>query len=210
MQPTNFTCSRCGSPLMPGSTQCGNCGLTFAAPVPIAGPAPAYAPTAPAGKNPAAVVIVVIAVLLGLVFMIAVMAAILFPVFAKARDKAREISSRSNMKIIAVALVQYTQDYDGKMPPMNNAADFKAAVSSYVPNQKDGIDPFVETGANVPYQPNAALSCKPIADISSPETIVLLQETVPHSDRKVNILYADGTVETVMPGGDQSAPDTSQ
>ena len=40
------------------------------------------------------------------------MAAILFPVFAKAREKARQSSCSSNLKQLGVALIQYQQDYD--------------------------------------------------------------------------------------------------
>ena len=36
MQPTTFTCQQCGAPLQGGMTQCPNCGMAFAAPVPLA------------------------------------------------------------------------------------------------------------------------------------------------------------------------------
>lgn len=54
--------------------------------------------------------------LLVVIAIIAILAAILFPVFAKAREKARTSSCQSNMKQIGVALAQYTQDYDEKLP----------------------------------------------------------------------------------------------
>lgn len=54
--------------------------------------------------------------LLVVIAIIAILAAILFPVFAKAREKARQTSCLSNMKQIGLALVQYTQDYDGLYP----------------------------------------------------------------------------------------------
>jgi type II secretory pathway pseudopilin PulG len=43
---------------------------------------------------------------------IAILAAILFPVFAKAREKARQTSCLSNAKQLGLALLQYLQDYD--------------------------------------------------------------------------------------------------
>jgi prepilin-type N-terminal cleavage/methylation domain-containing protein/prepilin-type processing-associated H-X9-DG protein len=50
--------------------------------------------------------------LLVVIAIIAILAAILFPVFAQAREKARGITCASNMKQIGTALVMYRQDYD--------------------------------------------------------------------------------------------------
>jgi prepilin-type N-terminal cleavage/methylation domain-containing protein/prepilin-type processing-associated H-X9-DG protein len=50
--------------------------------------------------------------LLVVIAIIAILAAILFPVFAKARDKARQSSCLSNLKQIALASLGYAQDYD--------------------------------------------------------------------------------------------------
>jgi prepilin-type N-terminal cleavage/methylation domain-containing protein/prepilin-type processing-associated H-X9-DG protein len=53
--------------------------------------------------------------LLVVIAIIAILAAILMPVFAQAREKARGASCQSNLKQIALALSMYQQDYDGKM-----------------------------------------------------------------------------------------------
>lgn len=50
--------------------------------------------------------------LLVVIAIIAILAAILFPVFARAREKARQTSCLSNMKQIGLAVMQYVQDYD--------------------------------------------------------------------------------------------------
>ena len=50
--------------------------------------------------------------LLVVIAIIAILAAILFPVFAQAREKARQASCVSNLKQIGLAMLQYTQDYD--------------------------------------------------------------------------------------------------
>ena len=50
--------------------------------------------------------------LLVVIAIIAILAAILFPVFAKAREKARQTSCVSNLKQIATSLLMYAQDYD--------------------------------------------------------------------------------------------------
>jgi prepilin-type N-terminal cleavage/methylation domain-containing protein/prepilin-type processing-associated H-X9-DG protein len=57
--------------------------------------------------------------LLVVIAIIAILAAILFPVFAKAREKARQISCSSNMKQLALGLLQYNQDWDDAMPNTN-------------------------------------------------------------------------------------------
>jgi prepilin-type N-terminal cleavage/methylation domain-containing protein/prepilin-type processing-associated H-X9-DG protein len=54
--------------------------------------------------------------LLVVIAIIAILAAILFPVFAKAREKARQSSCSSNLKQIALAAMQYAQDYDERTP----------------------------------------------------------------------------------------------
>ena len=52
--------------------------------------------------------------LLVVIAIIAILAAILFPVFARARENARRASCLSNLKQIGLGMMQYTQDYDEK------------------------------------------------------------------------------------------------
>jgi prepilin-type N-terminal cleavage/methylation domain-containing protein/prepilin-type processing-associated H-X9-DG protein len=54
--------------------------------------------------------------LLVVIAIIAILAAILFPVFAKAREKARQSSCSANHKQVGLAAIQYMQDYDEKFP----------------------------------------------------------------------------------------------
>src|SRR5471032_2451039 len=54
--------------------------------------------------------------LLVVIAIIAILASILFPVFARARENARRASCQSNLKQIGLAVAQYTQDYDEKLP----------------------------------------------------------------------------------------------
>ena len=73
---------------------------------------PTFAPSKPAlsrGRHAFTLIelLVVIAI-------IAILAAILFPVFARARENARRSSCQSNLKQIGLGMMQYTQDYDEK------------------------------------------------------------------------------------------------
>jgi prepilin-type N-terminal cleavage/methylation domain-containing protein len=54
--------------------------------------------------------------LLVVIAIIAILAAILFPVFAQAREKARQASCQSNLKQIGLAFKMYIQDYDERWP----------------------------------------------------------------------------------------------
>ncbi len=76
--------------------------------------------------------------LLVVIAIIAILAAILFPVFAKAREKARQSSCLSNLKQIGLATLQYVQDYDERMPGYLNVGGFRynphTAVAPYINN----------------------------------------------------------------------------
>jgi prepilin-type N-terminal cleavage/methylation domain-containing protein/prepilin-type processing-associated H-X9-DG protein len=61
--------------------------------------------------------------LLVVIAIIAILAAILFPVFAKAREKARQTSCLSNIKQLALANLMYAQDYDEKLCRFEYMAD---------------------------------------------------------------------------------------
>jgi len=63
--------------------------------------------------------------LLIVIAIIAILAAILFPAFARARENARRTSCQSNLKQIGLGLIQYIGDYDEVMIPgySNNAGD---------------------------------------------------------------------------------------
>jgi len=54
--------------------------------------------------------------LLVVIAIIAILAAILFPVFSQAREKARQSSCTSNLRQLNLGLAQYVQDYDEKFP----------------------------------------------------------------------------------------------
>ncbi len=68
--------------------------------------------------------------LLVVIAIIAILAAILFPVFARARENARRSSCTSNLKQIGLGALQYSQDYDEKVLPLRW---YYAGGASYMP-----------------------------------------------------------------------------
>jgi prepilin-type N-terminal cleavage/methylation domain-containing protein/prepilin-type processing-associated H-X9-DG protein len=58
--------------------------------------------------------------ILVVIAIIALLAAILFPVFARARENARRASCQSNLKQLALGMSMYLQDVDGVYPPFDN------------------------------------------------------------------------------------------
>ncbi len=61
--------------------------------------------------------------LLVVIAIIAILAAILFPVFARARENARRAACQSNLKQITLGIIQYTQDYDERLPTSADGGD---------------------------------------------------------------------------------------
>ena len=94
--------------------------------------------------------------LLVVIAIIAILAAILFPVFAQAREKARAASCQSNLKQIMSGVKMYTQDYDETFPmsayllPPNRVVSVYGAVEPYMKNIQIFICPSFSPGINWP------------------------------------------------------------
>ena len=102
--------------------------------------------------------------LLVVIAIIAILAAILFPAFARARENARRASCQSNMKQMGLGFAQYTQDYDERLPcgwkDMSQAAPWnqetgRGWAGQLMPYMKStqilkcGSDSTTATGSNV-------------------------------------------------------------
>jgi prepilin-type N-terminal cleavage/methylation domain-containing protein/prepilin-type processing-associated H-X9-DG protein len=110
--------------------------------------------------------------LLVVIAIIAILAAVLFPVFATARDKARQSACTSNVKQLGVAFMQYVQDYDELMPSGANIYAYgngwAAQVYPYVksdgvficPSDTSTVSPVVSYGYN---SANVVNSSTPLA-----------------------------------------------
>jgi len=79
--------------------------------------------------------------LLVVIAIIAILAAILFPVFAQAREQARKASCQSNLKQLTLAFGMYRQDYDEKypfggwLPNSNGSGEWQNTIAPYIKNK---------------------------------------------------------------------------
>ncbi len=113
--------------------------------------------------------------LLVVIAIIAILAAILFPVFQKVRENARRASCASNEKQLGIAFTQYTQDFDEKYP------------ATFCNGWENSIYPFVkskgvflcpdETDGSLSYAENILDVTGPnISQFNAPASTVLLLE----------------------------------
>jgi prepilin-type N-terminal cleavage/methylation domain-containing protein len=87
--------------------------------------------------------------LLVVIAIIAILAAILFPVFAQAREKARQTTCLSNLKQVGLGFMMYSQDYDEVMPPWtsNACGTLPGGAFGFQYLFPKLIDPYIKNGA---------------------------------------------------------------
>lgn len=89
--------------------------------------------------------------LLVVIAIIAILAAILFPVFGRARENARRSSCQSNLKQIGLGLLQYTQDYDEKyMTDWDGERSYKQSIQPYLKSGQIWACPSNTLNSEVP------------------------------------------------------------
>ncbi len=144
--------------------------------------------------------------LLVVIAIIAILAAILFPVFAKAREKARQSSCSSNLKQLSLAMLQYIQDYDertlsGNCDGYSYGTNWHIAIQPYVKNAQIYQCPSAPTGTliapgvanpcgggrpalgayvtphNLTYGHNLSQLFRKIAEIQGPSEVLMLGES---------------------------------
>lgn len=105
--------------------------------------------------------------LLVVIAIIAILAAILFPVFARARENARRASCMSNLKQIGLGVMQYVQDYDQKFPIVAIANGNATPERPY--GWADALQPYLKSTQiyQCPSEPNATnTSVNPVSGLS--------------------------------------------
>ena len=157
--------------------------------------------------------------LLVVIAIIAILAAILFPVFARARENARRSSCLSNLKQLGLGVAQYIQDYDETMPYQaiagtqvvsdfadpNSAPNFHRSVQPYLKSFQVLLCPSVSeaqtSGGGVPtlnpasattYLGNGVVYSQKISAIPTTSQIILLHEFYAIDSRSITRPYLNG------------------
>ncbi len=134
--------------------------------------------------------------LLVVIAIIAILAAILFPVFARAREKARQTSCLSNLKQLGLATQMYTQDYDELLvlryydvaPDWTLRINWYTALEPYIKNTNiykcpsDGGSSWLSYSMNCDrniggnYSYHGSNTCVKLASIQAPASTIWLAE----------------------------------
>jgi prepilin-type N-terminal cleavage/methylation domain-containing protein/prepilin-type processing-associated H-X9-DG protein len=118
--------------------------------------------------------------LLVVIAIIAILAAILFPVFARARENARRASCQSNLKQIGLGILQYTQDYDEKFCNYSRSVpgSWIVQLDPYVKSTQLFVCPSNATATNQSYGFNYYyIGDAALAAIGSPAETVMACDT---------------------------------
>lgn len=138
--------------------------------------------------------------LLVVIAIIAILAAILFPVFARAREKARATSCLNNVKELTLAIMMYVQDYDETYPAAYNYAPvdpvtWEDPAQSYVKNWQVFVCPSY--GGAHSYGVNSAVcllsetSRVKLGQVKRPAEVFLMMDSCAYyCSRTVCYLYA--------------------
>lgn len=156
--------------------------------------------------------------LLFVIAIIAILAAILFPVFARARESARRSGCANNLQQLGVALGMYAQSYDGRYPRTNNdfgaihrychSVDVFYCPSDAQPHEwkfKDGktsrnIDLYDDED-RTPVQISSSYVYKGGYTIEDRVDILVAGESKAFHRDRVNVLYLGGHVKSVPAEG---------
>lgn len=134
--------------------------------------------------------------LLVTIAIIALLTAILFPVFARAREQARKASCQSNLKQLGLAVAMYLQDYDETYPFQNLGYHNADGTTAH---WYDGLQPYTRS-----YQVWICPTSGPVTKYSSGREYsygVNLCGTSPNADYSIGQGFGDSITEPCTPTG---------
>ncbi|HEX9996847.1 MAG TPA: DUF1559 domain-containing protein [Abditibacterium sp.] len=127
-------------------------------------------------------------------FFYMLLAAILFPVFARARENARRSSCQTHLRHTAIAAIQFTADNKGKFPSGTTMAAWKTALGPYVGNDSIYNCPSTQNGEES-YILNPNLASADLETIENPAQTPLLFDADARHLEGVNVAFADGHIK---------------
>ena len=113
-------CAWCGTQVAEGAASCPACGR------PPAGPGAAPAPAKPRALPGSAIALIAIGVGMGLLAIIGIIAAITIPNLLDAQQKARQKRTMSDLRMLGTAVLSYSVDHEGEVPPASNPEELAA------------------------------------------------------------------------------------
>ncbi len=123
------------------------------------------------------------------------------PSFPKQRTTAQQATSESNLKQLALGIMQYTQDHDERLPDADKWVD---EIYPYVKSEAIFRDPSAPAGEKWSYAYNRTLSGVSLAKLDSPASTVMLFES------NTGLKNASDTGESIpLPGRHQGGTDFS-
>ena len=137
-----------------------------------------------------------------LVFM-GLVAAILFPVFAKVHSGGGPNRVSVHLEHLALALQQYAQDNNDLLPPMQDALTARRALASYAVSNEWGTqtpaDNFVNPFTNEAFEPNPVLSGKPLKSFKrlTRQQTIAFYDARPYNDGGHTVLMLNGSVKFI-------------
>jgi len=137
---------------------------------------------------------------------IAILAAILFPVFARAQEKGRQTNCQGNLQNIGAALKMYAYDHHGHLPPKDN--DLRPLVPNFLAEAEVFLCPSASgrrrPSAPPPPNPDAA-TCDYVyrgglCDDDLPNQVIAADDDNERHNRGANYLFLSGRCKWIKGG----------
>jgi prepilin-type N-terminal cleavage/methylation domain-containing protein/prepilin-type processing-associated H-X9-DG protein len=169
--------------------------------------------------------------LLVVIAIIAILAAILFPVFGRARENARRSSCASNLKQVALSWIQYSQDYDERVVPYrleggsSIAFHWPECLTPYMKNREILLCPSNRSGVRQSYTSNYYLMSsfannpegfggpssptpggRHLSSIASPALSPIYTDAVGISDQFPSLAFVANFANTIVEGRHHVSP----
>jgi len=142
--------------------------------------------------------------LLVVIAIIAILAAILFPVFSRAREQARKAACMSNMKQIGIALMMYVQDWDETYPfinacgtaPANQVGPISIKLDPYVKNKQVFSCPSAgnmhKSGIDIAWNNLMGKICRRYSNVNKLTALPTPAETAALGDSNLDFVMCGG------------------